>query len=216
MAQQIQDLEVVGKDVAGAELPAMITSQNTDKEFAVGTTWGRVLRLRRQNNSIFYDIGLDHGGSLFINGPANDAATHALTITGDGEVTIAGNLTVTGTVTESEMTEHAIETEPAASVAGSHVTDAVGGADHFGDNALRIAGEVFMPGASQFLSGNVGLGIAHNLAAGLAGLALIGTGTAPVLGVMAVLAVKLNSFTSAVRGRNLWEMGSERVVPAAD
>ena len=83
--------------------------------------------------------------------------------------------------------------------------------DNVGGNALRLIGEVFVPGAAQLVSGNVGSGIAHNLAAGLAGLALIGTGAAPVIGSIAVLAVKLNSFTSAVKGRNLWDLGSEAV-----
>jgi hypothetical protein len=99
MAQQIRDLEIIGKDIVGGELPAIITSENTAEELAAGTTWGRVLRLRRgSNNQEFYDIGIDRDGNLFINTKKNNATSHVLTISVDGNVTITGNLTVTGKV----------------------------------------------------------------------------------------------------------------------
>ena len=80
-----------------------------------------------------------------------------------------------------------------------------------GQNALRLAGEIFVPGASQLISGNVGSGILHNLLAGAAGIGLIATGAAPVIGGLAILGVKLNSFTSAVKGRNLWDIGNDAI-----
>jgi hypothetical protein len=81
--------------------------------------------------------------------------------------------------------------------------------DDIGGNAIRLVGEVFIPGASQFVAGNIGSGIAHNLLAGAAGVALIGTGVAPVIGALAILGIKLNSFASATTGRSLLNMGSE-------
>jgi len=83
--------------------------------------------------------------------------------------------------------------------------------DNVGGNALRLAGEVFVPGAAQLLSGRIGSGLAHNLLAGAAGVALIGTGVAPVLGGLAILVIKLNSYTSAVSGRSLWDISSDAV-----
>jgi hypothetical protein len=99
MTQQIRDLEVVGKDIVGGELPTVITSENTAEEFSAGKTWGRVLRFRRGENTEFFDVGLDSKGNLFINTKHNNAATHVLTISVDGNVTIVGNLTVTGKLT---------------------------------------------------------------------------------------------------------------------
>jgi uncharacterized membrane protein YeaQ/YmgE (transglycosylase-associated protein family) len=81
--------------------------------------------------------------------------------------------------------------------------------DSIGGNALRLAGEVFVPGASQLVSGNIGSGLLHNVLAGAAGAALVGTGVAPLLGSLAILAVKLNSYSSAVSGRNIWDVGSD-------
>lgn len=97
MSQQIKDLEVVGKDIVGVELPMFITSENTSEEFSNGRTWGRLLRLRRgSNNQMFFDIGLDEAGNLYINTKNNSASTHVLTISPAGHVTITGDLTVSG------------------------------------------------------------------------------------------------------------------------
>jgi len=83
--------------------------------------------------------------------------------------------------------------------------------EHVGSNALRLAGEIFVPGASQLVSGNISSGLVHNLLAGAAGVALIATGVAPLIGTIAILGVKLNSYASATSGRNLWEVGSDAV-----
>jgi hypothetical protein len=84
--------------------------------------------------------------------------------------------------------------------------------DHIVDNGVRLAGEVFVPGASQFLNGNIGSGLAHNLLAGAAGLGLVASGVAPIIGTVAILAVRLNSFSTAVTGRNFWDGGVEALV----
>jgi hypothetical protein len=74
---------------------------------------------------------------------------------------------------------------------------------NIGSNAVRLVGEMFLPGASQYVSGNFGSGLVHSLLAGAAGAALIGSGVAPVLGTLAVIGVKMNSFSSATTGRGL-------------
>jgi hypothetical protein len=88
--------------------------------------------------------------------------------------------------------------------------------DNVGSNALKLAGEIFIPGASQLVSGHIGSGLVHNLLAGAAGIALVGTGVAPVIGTLAILAVKLNSFSSSVSGRSLWAVGSGAMASRSD
>ena len=83
-----------------------------------------------------------------------------------------------------------------------------------GGNAVRLVGELFLPGASQYVSGNVGSGLVHSLLAGAAGAVLISSGVAPIAGTLAVLGVKLNSFSSASTGQGLWTHGSEAVKSA--
>ena len=78
-----------------------------------------------------------------------------------------------------------------------------------GSNAVRLVGEFFVPGASQFVAGNIGSGLAHNLLAGAAGVALIGSGAAPLIGALAILGLKINSFTSASTGRSLLNVGRD-------
>jgi hypothetical protein len=80
-----------------------------------------------------------------------------------------------------------------------------------GSNAVRLVGEVFLPGASQYVSGNFGSGLIHSLLAGAAGAALIGSGVAPLLGTLAVVGVKMNSFASATTGRGLFNHCAETV-----
>jgi hypothetical protein len=88
--------------------------------------------------------------------------------------------------------------------------------DNVGSNALKLAGEIFIPGASQLVSGQIGSGLVHNLLAGAAGVALVGSGVAPVIGTLAILAVKINSFSSAVTGRSLWDVGSDAMARRSD
>jgi len=68
---------------------------------------------------------------------------------------------------------------------------------------------VFVPGASQYLNGNIGSGFTHSLLAGAAGVGLVATGVAPLLGTVALFAIRLNSFSTAVTGRNFWSGGIE-------
>jgi hypothetical protein len=84
------------------------------------------------------------------------------------------------------------------------------------NNALRFIGEMFLPGASQYVSGNIGSGVVHSLLAGAAGAALISSGVAPVIGTLAVVGVKLNSFASAASGRSLLDHGTEAVQRASN
>lgn len=85
-----------------------------------------------------------------------------------------------------------------------------------GSNALRFVGEMFLPGASQYASGNIGSGIAHSLAAAAAGGLLIGTGVAPLLGTLAVIGVKLDSYSSATTGRSLLNIGADALREAEE
>lgn len=82
--------------------------------------------------------------------------------------------------------------------------------DHVGANALKLAGEVFVPGAAQMLSGKIGAGLVSNLLAGAASVALVGSGgVLGVLGGLAILGIKVNSYASSTTGRDLWEVGSD-------
>jgi hypothetical protein len=85
-------------------------------------------------------------------------------------------------------------------------------------NGLKLLGEILVPGASEMLEGKLGSGLAHNVIAGAATLALVGV--SPVLAGMTVLAVKANSFSRSVNGRNLWsalnsEMGDDTTTDSA-
>jgi hypothetical protein len=85
-----------------------------------------------------------------------------------------------------------------------------------GSNAVRMVGEVFLPGASQYVSGNVGSGVVHSALAAAAGLLLISSGVAPLVGTLAVVGVKLNSYASATTGRGLWSHGADAVGRASN
>jgi hypothetical protein len=75
--------------------------------------------------------------------------------------------------------------------------------DNLTGNAARLVGEIFLPGASHYVSGNISSGLAHSLLAAATGAALIGSGAAPVVGALAVIGIKLNSFASATTGRGI-------------
>jgi hypothetical protein len=84
-----------------------------------------------------------------------------------------------------------------------------------GNNAARLIGELFLPGASHYVSGNIGSGLIHSVLAGAAGAALIGSGVAPLVGTLAVVGVKLNSYSSATTGRGLFNLGADAVQRAS-
>jgi hypothetical protein len=65
-------------------------------------------------------------------------------------------------------------------------------------NAVKIAGEAVMPGASMLMEGRVVGGLLHTVAAGLAGA---------LLGPLGVLLVVANSYSNSVNDQNLWQAG---------
>jgi hypothetical protein len=69
-----------------------------------------------------------------------------------------------------------------------------------GDNALKFVGEVVLPGAAQLMAGNLKSGITHAVLGISAGALLVGTGVAPVLGTLAVIGIRLNSYASSLTG----------------
>ena len=85
-----------------------------------------------------------------------------------------------------------------------------------GSNAVRMIGELFLPGASQYVSGNIGSGVVHSALAAAAGAALISSGVAPLIGTLAVVGVKLNSYASSTTGKGLWNHGAEAVGRASN
>jgi hypothetical protein len=69
-------------------------------------------------------------------------------------------------------------------------------------NGIKLVGEVLVPGAAEMLEGRVASGLGHNLVAGAAALVL--APISPLLAGLAVFGVKLNSYSRAVVGQNLW------------
>jgi hypothetical protein len=79
-------------------------------------------------------------------------------------------------------------------------------------NGVKLLGETFVtPGASLVLDGRIGLGLVHG-ALGLAATAILG----PVAPVARIL-LSLNSYSSSVTDRNIWEFRgtTEEPEPAA-
>jgi hypothetical protein len=68
-------------------------------------------------------------------------------------------------------------------------------------NAVKLVGEIFVPGASQLMAGRVGSGLAHLLLGGLAVAVL--TPVAPVLAGLVGLGVRMDSYSESVHGRSL-------------
>lgn len=93
-----EELLVRAKDVVGGSLPVIVSSQNHAGEFAEGTTFGRLIRLRRgDSNTVFFDIGIDRDGNLFVNSNlVDDANQHLLVLTPDGNLRVRGSITKTG------------------------------------------------------------------------------------------------------------------------
>ena len=78
------------------------------------------------------------------------------------------------------------------------------------DNAVKLVGEYFLPGASRFLDGEVKDGVVH-LAAGIAARVF--------LGPLGLLLVKANSYSRSVAGKNVTELvglGPAEPQPAAE
>jgi hypothetical protein len=78
-----------------------------------------------------------------------------------------------------------------------------------GSNALKFAGEVVLPGASQLLDGNVTSGVVHAFLGVATGVALVGTGIAPLIGTLAIIGIKLNSYASSVTSESLSDGGRD-------
>jgi hypothetical protein len=75
-------------------------------------------------------------------------------------------------------------------------------------NGVKLMAEVLMPGASQILAGKVGRGLASNLGAGAATLALAATG-APLLGALVVLGIRMDSLSKSILDQSLFQMIDE-------
>jgi hypothetical protein len=65
-----------------------------------------------------------------------------------------------------------------------------------------VAGEVFIPGASDLIAGNIGSGVAHFVLAGLASAIFLPT--MPLIAVAAAIGVRVSSYQHATTGINLW------------
>jgi len=72
-------------------------------------------------------------------------------------------------------------------------------------NGVKLVGEAILPGASQILDGRIGNGLLHTLASGLS-VGMLG----PIGGLLS-LVIRLNSFSSSVNNRNLWELATETI-----
>lgn len=70
-------------------------------------------------------------------------------------------------------------------------------------NTAKLASEVFIPGSSDMVSGNVGSGITTFLATG-ALVALLAPAS-PLLAVLAGVGLRANSFHHSLRGQHLWQ-----------
>jgi hypothetical protein len=75
-------------------------------------------------------------------------------------------------------------------------------------NTVKLVSEVFVPGASQFIEGRVASGATHLLLGGLA-MAVLAP-AAPVLAGIIGLGIRLDSFSSAVTGKGLWQQFERR------
>jgi len=90
-----KETRITGKNVAGVSIPLNIKASTSPAEFDSGTTGGAMIRLHDDGTSnVFYDVGIDKSGNLFI----RQGGTLVLTIAQDGKVTILGDLVVTGTI----------------------------------------------------------------------------------------------------------------------
>jgi hypothetical protein len=80
-------------------------------------------------------------------------------------------------------------------------------------NTVKLIGEAFVPGASQLIEGRVGSGAAHLVLGGL--LVAVLAPVAPIVAGLVGLGVRLNSYSSSMSGKNLWERVEVRDTGAA-
>jgi hypothetical protein len=71
------------------------------------------------------------------------------------------------------------------------------------EKTAMFASEIFIPGASNLIAGNVGTGVAHLAVATALGAVL--APTMPLLALLSVVGVRLNSYQKATTGANLWK-----------
>lgn len=74
-----------------------------------------------------------------------------------------------------------------------------------GANAVKLIGEAFVPGTSQFIDGNVVSGAVH---------ALVGFWARAALGPVGAILVAANSYAKSVTGRNLLKQFSPPAEPS--
>ena len=70
-------------------------------------------------------------------------------------------------------------------------------------NTAKVDGEVFVPGASELIAGNVASGIGHFVASGVA-VALLAP-TMPILATLAAIGIRANSYSQGTRGAAIWK-----------
>jgi hypothetical protein len=74
---------------------------------------------------------------------------------------------------------------------------------------VMLAGEVFVPGASELIKGNIGTGVGSILVAGAAAV-LLGP-TMPILAAAVGIGVRINSYQDATTGRTLFTSAKDEV-----
>jgi len=79
-------------------------------------------------------------------------------------------------------------------------------------NGVKLFGEAIVPGASEMLEGHIGSGGLHSALA-VAAVGLLSG--APVLAGLAVLAIRINSFSRSVTGQNFFEDKIDRAMTSA-
>ncbi|MBB6254536.1 DUF6072 family protein [Nitrospirillum iridis] len=73
--------------------------------------------------------------------------------------------------------------------------------DVLGNTAL-LAGEIVVPGASDMIAGNIASGAGTLLASGL--VAAVIAPSMPLIGILAAVGLRINSFRHATTGQHVW------------
>ena len=84
LAIATNSVAITGQDVVGGALPLIVTGTKVTQ----GESMGRLIRLAGATPGVFYDLGIDAKGNLFLNGPGSTASQHLLTVSPNGVVTI--------------------------------------------------------------------------------------------------------------------------------